>query len=260
MRTTYFSFWTLIFFLFLPMFVSNAQSQQNESANQKKQELPAETDTSEFANMELPPLSVLLEAAGNNPQTENLKSTKTMAEIDYKSIKREWLGKVGISGSYNYGVGASMGNGTTSSGTSVLNYSSTLSSSYGVGIGVGVPLSVFSDHKSKMKKQEELLKQIDNQLQQSINDNKLKIIELYTTASLNLNTLKSKSEVAVLANAMLQMKETDYVNGMINISELSSAKKEQADAFSEYQSSKAELTRAILLLELQTGVKIINHP
>lgn len=210
-----------------------------------------------FENLILPPLSDFLEAIENSPQIGFIKSTKVVEEINLKSIKQEWLSYLRLSGNYNYGMGANI-NSTTGLNGSVLEYSGVLMSSYSVGAGLGLTLSELFDHKNKVKKQGERLKQIDYQLFIAKEEQKIKIIEAYTTASQIIGTLKTKAELVVIATSMMKGIETNFATGNADLVELNTGKSAQSIAVSDYESAKAELTKSILLLEMLTGVKTVN--
>ncbi|MDD4640935.1 MAG: TolC family protein [Bacteroidales bacterium] len=250
------SFASLIIMLF-PFFIF---AQENEDVNSLDLSSTfIENEAEKFSDLILPPLSSLLEAAENSLQIQYLHSIRASLELDYKSVKRDWLEKISLSGNYRYGLGASFSSTATEISESTLNYSNTLSSTYGISVGFGLPLSYLFEHKADLKRQEELLRQADIQIELALQENKLRIIETYTLASEQLNLLKTKAELVYINIALSKMKESDYLNGLIDLQELSSQKTEENNALSEYETAKATLKKAILNLEMFTNIKISNY-
>jgi len=219
-------------------------------------------DSADLADLKLPSLATLLEAADKNPQIALLKSQKSVLEIDKKAIKMDWLNQISLSGSYSYGIGTSMSNSPSTGGGSstILNYSNELRSSYGIGVGVGTSIGyVLVGYRSKVKKQTELLKQSDLLIQQNIQSIKLQVLELYTTA-LNLLTFQKKNiELLYLANSALRIKTADYAMGMTDLIGLAAAITAQKEVQTEYETANALLTKLFYQLEILTGIKIANN-
>jgi len=73
-----------------------------------------------------------------------------------------------------------------------------------------------------------------------------------------MNTLKVRAESKELSDADVKMSETNYLNGNLELSELNYRKSMQATAIANYETTRAELNKAILHLELLTNVKILK--
>ncbi|MDD2612351.1 MAG: TolC family protein [Bacteroidales bacterium] len=250
---------SILFYFFLLFLGINfhLNAQENDTSTIIQTTDTTDQNADNLENLILPPLSYLLEAIENSPQIGYIKSTKTVEELNLKSIKQDWLSYLHFSGNYNYGKGTSLSSNTNGTG-SVLQYSDALNSSYGIGAGLGLTVSELFEHKNKVKKQGERLKQIDYQILIAKEEQKIKIIEAYTTANQIIGTLKTKAELVVIATSMMKTIETNFTTGNADLVELNTGKTAQSAAVSDYESAKAELTRSILLLEMLTGVKIIN--
>jgi len=252
--------YSIIFILFLLLsgIIFQIHAQENDTTDIVSILDVSDISSDEFENLVLPPLSDLLEAIENSPQIAYLRSAKVVEELNLKSTKLEWLSYLHFSGNYNYGLGANITSSTSSTG-GYLQYSDALSSSYGIGAGIGLSLSTVFDHKNKIKRQQEVLKQLDQRLFIAKEEQKIKIIEAYTTANQILGTLKTKAELVVIANSMMEGIEINFASGNAGLVELNTGKAAQSAAITDYESAKAELTRSILLLEMLTGIKIINN-
>jgi len=229
-------------------------------ATNNQPSLLAGIDTSQLNDLTLPPLATLLEAVESNPQVEYLKSQKKNIELDLSMVKKEWMGRINVSGNYTYGRGTSLSNSTAGGSTDpVLTYANALRSTYGIGIGAGLPLSFFSDHAGKVKKTEELLKQSDLLTKQEIQSIKLQVVEIYTNLDMLIKSRKKTIDLLFIANSLLKMKAADYANGVIDLTEYSSIVSNQKSIQSELDATTAQIIRSKYQLEILTGVKITNQ-
>jgi len=228
-------------------------------ATNNQPSLLAGIDTSQLNDLTLPPLATLLDAVESNPQIEYLKSQKKNIELDLSMVKREWMGRINVSGNYSYGKGTSLNTTTAGSTDPVLTYANALRSTYGIGIGAGLPLSFFSDHAGKVKKTEELLKQSDLLTKQEIQSIKLQVVEIYTNLDMLLKSRKKTIDLLFIANSLLRMKAADYANGVIDLTEYSSIVSNQKSIQSELDATTAQIIRSKYQLEILTGVKITNQ-
>ena len=229
-------------------------------ATNNQPSLLAGIDTSQLNDLTLPPLATLLDAVESNPQIEYLKSQKKNIELDLSMVKKEWMGRINVSGNYTYGRGTSLSNSTAGGSTDpVLTYANALRSTYGIGIGAGLPLSFFSDHAGKVKKTEELLKQSDLLTKQEIQSIKLQVVEIYTNLDMLIKSRKKTIDLLFIANSLLRMKAADYANGVIDLTEYSSIVSNQKSIQSELDATTAQIIRAKYQLEILTGVKITNQ-
>jgi outer membrane protein TolC len=221
---------------------------------------PINIDSSEMADIVLPPLSTFLEAIESTPQIELLKSQRIGLQIDFKDIKNEWMERINVAGNYSYGKGTSLSNTSTGSSTDpILNYYNNVRSTYAIGIGIGLPISYFSVHKGKIKKQKELLKQADFVQLQTLQQIKLQVVEIYTNLEMLLKSRKKNIELLYISNTLLRMKSADYVNGMIDLNEYSTIVSNQKSIQSEMDATTAQIIKDKYQLEILTGVNFSNQ-
>ena len=86
----------------------------------------------------------------------------------------------------------------------------------------------------------------------------MEIIELYATATSQLNVLKLRAESLVLANVQYNIAEKDFTNNAIESGTLSLEKERQSDALEAFEKSKFELTKRLMILELITRTPILK--
>lgn len=210
-----------------------------------------------YTSLTLPALSVFLDAAENGTKVNYQKAKKEEEEGTLLKTKREWMTSLRVFGNYQYGqVGANVVNETTTSST--LQFSSQVQSLYNGGVAISLPLDIVWDRKNRIRTQQARIKQSDYQIKQALEELKIEISEYYISALQHLNTLKVKAESVVIANSDIKMSETNYLNGNLALSELNYRKSMQATAITNYETTKAELNKAILHLELLTSIKILK--
>ncbi|MPN13912.1 hypothetical protein SDC9_161238 [bioreactor metagenome] len=90
-------------------------------------------------------------------------------------------------------------------------------------------------------------------------EQKLRIIEMYTKAVKELSVLKLKAESLSFANTQFELAQQDFLNGNIRAGELSQIKSIQTDALETYENTRAELNKALLQLEILSKTKILNR-
>jgi outer membrane protein TolC len=90
-------------------------------------------------------------------------------------------------------------------------------------------------------------------------EQKIRIIEVYTQAVKELSVLKLKAESLSFANAQFELAQQDFMNGNIQAGELSQVKSIQMNAHESYEQTRSELNRALLQLEILAKTKILNR-
>jgi len=212
----------------------------------------------DYAKIVLPPLSLLLEAAVNSPRVATLIATKQEEEGNLKTVKRNWMNNIFVFGNYQYGAfGANVSNSTAQTGM-VLQYTTQVQSVYNTGAGINLPIELLYNRNNRIKTQKNKLKQANYQILQAIDEQKMQIADVYSIAIQQLAVLKIKAEVITLSTTEMQMGEAQYLNGDITLGQLNSIKTTQATALINYESTRAELNKAILFLEILTRVDIIK--
>ena len=74
-----------------------------------------------------------------------------------------------------------------------------------------------------------------------------------------MNVLKLRAESLVITNAHYAIAEKDFANGTIDSGELSIEKQRQTISLEQYENTKAELTKNLLILETITQTPILNR-
>lgn len=212
----------------------------------------------EIEKMELPPLSVFLDAVTENATVKRAQSQVEQLKNDYRLEKRNWLNYFRLSGMYSYGRYNVIGN---ASDEFTPMYQTTMSSAqhnFNVGANVGVSLGDLINRPLKLKKYKYGIEQLQYTQDEVMEDRKLKVLEAYNAVTEQLATIKAKAETAALYNAQMKISENNFIQGKIDIISLSLERARRTGAVTSYEQSRVALHNSIVLLEMLTNVKIIK--
>lgn len=217
----------------------------------------------DYKGLKLPPLSVLFDAAENNPRINFQRAKKEEEEGGLTKTKREWMTSLRAFGNYQYGqvvanAGTQTGSSTDKNGVTALQFSTQNQSLYNGGVALSLPLDILWDRKNRIRTQQARVKQSDYQIQQAIEELKIEISENYMNAMQQLNALSVRAEAVKIADSDIEMSKNSFLNGRLTIAEYNYRKTMQATAIANYETTKAELHKAILHLEILTNVKILK--
>lgn len=213
----------------------------------------------DYERVQLPPLSVFLESVYEHPSIQIYEAKRDEANAEFKQTKTEWLNYFRISGMYQYGSVVSLSTTSTTDLQPFLSSTGRNQHTYNGGVSVVVPLGDLFGQKQKVRSQRARLRQVEYEYEISLEERKLKILEAYNQVLQDLATLKAKSDAAALYNAQMKISEQDFINGKIDIIELSLERGRRSTAVVNYQEGRAALHNAITLLEMLTNIKIINR-
>ncbi len=246
------------YFFFLTIFFLFCTFQTVELQAQKNVEL-SEFNIDDYKKISLPPLDILYENAKNNPVYE-LAEVKEQIEIsNLRKEKKAWLNYFSLRGSYQYGMFGNESTYTDVYTPVYFNYSTAAQNSYSVGAGISIPLDHLFDLKGRSNRQKMLVKSAALEKEQKFEEIKKDIIILYSNAQSQLNVLKLRSENLVITNAHYEIAEKNFANGTIDSGELSVEKQRQTVSLEQYENTKAELTKSLLILESTTRTPILKR-
>ncbi|MGV8139824.1 MAG: TolC family protein [Mangrovibacterium sp.] len=211
---------------------------------------------SDYANLELPSLKVLFENAQKSSTVKFYNTRKEEQESLVKTEKRRWMENIRGVGSYQYGKTGVLS--YSQNNASLYYYSDIEQSFYSVGVAVSVPLSDIFDRKNRIRRQKFAAEAMGLEAERWLDEQKLRIIEAYTSAQQYLSVLKMRIEALSLADAQYRLAQSDFTSGKINAQELNIQKGFQVSALSDYEQNRAFLNRALLQLEVLSETKIVN--
>lgn len=213
----------------------------------------------ELESLELPPLSVFLDAVTENATVKRAQSQVEQVKNEYRIQKRDWWNYIKLNGMYSYGRYNVIGN---ASDEFTPMYQTTMSSAqhnFNVGASVGVSLGDIINRPLKLKKYKYEIEQFQYSQEEVMEERRLKVLEAYNAVTEQLATINAKAETAALYNAQMKISEYNFIQGKIDIITLSLERGRRSGAVTNYEQSRVALHNSIILLEMLTNVKIIKE-
>lgn len=221
--------------------------------------LVSQNVSTEIVDMELPPLSIFLDAVVENATVKRAQSQVEQTKNEYRLQKRDWWNYLKLNGMYSYGRYNVIGN---ASDEYTPMYQTTMSSAqhnFNVGAIVAVPVGDLVNRKLKLKKYKYSIEQQQYIQEEVMEDRRLRILEAYNSVTEQLSTIRAKAESAAMYNAQMKISENDFIQGIIDLKSLSLERARRTGAVTNYEQSRVALHNSIVLLEMLTGVKIIKE-
>ncbi len=212
----------------------------------------------EIEKMELPPLSVFLDAVSENATVKKAQSQIAQAKNEYRLEKREWWNYFRLNANYAFGRFNTI---NENSETFVDWYQSTsvgTRHTFNLGASFSIGLGDLFNRPIKLKDYRYKIEQLQYAQDEVMEDRKLKILEAYNAVTEQLATIKAKAETAALYNAQIKISEYNFVQGKITITELAVERARRSGAVTIYEQARVALHNSIILLEMLTNVKIIR--
>lgn len=257
----------------LPLLVSAQQEMTREERIKaleklKLQDTKLEANTSglieqsmpyEVEKLELPPLSVFLDAVTENATVKRAQSQVAQVQNEYRLQKRDWWNYFRLNANYAYGRFNTL---NENSETLVDWYQTTTVGSrhtFNVGASFSVGLGDLFNRRIKLKKYKYDIEQLQYTQDEVMEERKLRVLESYNSVTEQLATIKAKAENAALYNAQMKISENNFIQGKIDIITLSLERARRSAAVVNYEQSRVALHNSIILLEMLTNVKIIKE-
>ena len=257
----------------LPLLVSAQQEMTREERIKaleklKLQDTKLEANTSglieqsmpyEVEKLELPPLSVFLDAVTENATVKCAQSQVAQVQNEYRLQKRDWWNYFRLNANYAYGRFNTL---NENSETLVDWYQTTTVGSrhtFNVGASFSVGLGDLFNRRIKLKKYKYDIEQLQYTQDEVMEERKLRVLESYNSVTEQLATIKAKAENAALYNAQMKISENNFIQGKIDIITLSLERARRSAAVVNYEQSRVALHNSIILLEMLTNVKIIKE-
>lgn len=212
----------------------------------------------ETEKIELPPLSVFLNAAYENPSIKRQEALMDEKRARYKIAKRDWLNYFRVSSGYSYGVFSALTNSSNETTPPFQAWSGSAQNTWNVGANVSVSIGDLINTKQKMNIQKSILRQAQYEYDQAVESRKLTILNAYNSVVEQLATIRAKAEAAAMYEAQMKISESEFVNGQMSLESLSMERARRTGALVTFQECKVQLHNAITLLELLTNIKILD--
>lgn len=206
--------------------------------------------------LELPPLETFLQSVYENSTVKNKIALCNQMKAEYKLSKRDWMDYLQFHANYAYGYFYNMNNFYTESAPA---NTARAQHTYNIGANISFSLGDLLNRKTRLKSRQALIDQASFSRDEAIEERKLKILNAYNAILENLTVMKPRAEAVALYNAEMKICENDYINGKIDIIELSLERSRRSGTIVSYQQGRVALHNAVKTLELLTNIKIIKE-
>ncbi len=258
--------------LCFPAFQSPVMAQQEMTREErvkileslKKEDLKQENDLtesntpSELEKLELPPLSVFLDAVIENATVKRAQSQVEQIKNEYRLQKRDWWNYFRVNGNYAYGRYNVLNDNSDSYNDWYQSTTASARHTFNVGASVGVSLGDLINRPLKLKKYKYDIEQLQYVQDEVMEERRLRVLEAYNAVTEQLATIKAKAETAALYNAQMKITEYNFIQGKLDIISLSMERARRSGAVTNYEQSRVALHNSIVLLEMLTNVRIIK--
>ena len=238
--------------------ILEALKAEDEKTNISTVGLITSSMPTEIDKLELPPLSVFLDAVIENATVKRAQSQVEQVRNQYRLQKRNWWNYFRFNGNYSYGRYNVIGN---ASDEFTPMYQTTMSSAqhnFNVGASVGISLGELFNRPLKLKDYRYQIEQLQYSQEEVMEQRKLRVLEAYNAVTEQLATIKAKAESAALDNAQMKISENNFIQGTIDIISLSLERARRSGAVVSYEQARVALHNSIVLLEMLTNVKVIK--
>ncbi|WP_294588210.1 TolC family protein [uncultured Bacteroides sp.] len=232
---------------------------EEEKMEMNTMELASQNYSIEVEKLQLPPLSVFLDAVTENATVKRAQSQVEQVKNQYRLEKRNWWNYFRLNGNYGYGRYNVISN---ASDTFTQVYQTTTSNAqhnFNVGASVGVSVGDLINRPIKLKDYRYQIEQLKYVQEEVMEERRLKVLEAYNAVTEQLATIKAKAETAALYNAQMKISENNFIQGSIDIISLSLERARRTGAVTSYEQSRVQLHNSIVLLEMLTNIKVINN-
>ena len=238
--------------------ILEALKAEDEKTNISTVGLITSSMPTEIDKLELPPLSVFLDAVIENATVKRAQSQVEQVRNQYRLQKRNWWNYFRFNGNYSYGRYNLICN---ASDEFTPMYQKTMSSAqhnFNVGASVGISLGELFNRPLKLKDYRYQIEQLQYSQEEVMEQRKLRVLEAYNAVTEQLATIKAKAESAALYNAQMKISENNFIQGTIDIISLSLERARRSGAVVSYEQARVALHNSIVLLEMLTNVKVIK--
>lgn len=221
-------------------------------------ELATQNIPENLDELQIPPLSVFLDAVVENATVKKACSRVEQSKNEYLLQKRDWMNYFRINGAYGYGRYNIIGNASNEFTPMYQTSMSSAQHTFNIGASVNIPIGDIINRPQKLKKYKYDIEQLQYAQEEVMEERRLRILEAYNAVTEQLATIKAKAETAALYNAQMKISENNFIQGKIDIITLSLERGRRSGAVTNYEQSRVALHNSIILLEMLTNVKIIK--
>lgn len=219
----------------------------------------SENSTINFSNFHLPPLSVLLENAKQNPNILSLEKAQELAKAEVAKQKRHIFSYVTGHASYSYGKTDMWGQGSNTYETVLKQYQGREQSYWNVGVNLAVPLEDILDLAGSVKRKRLEVDIAMYKKDQAYDELKKEITTLFIKITNSLVTLKTAGEASAIYQGAGALNLEDFHQGNMTIEDFAWNKMHEMSTVTTYQDMQTQVTTDIITLELLTHTPILTN-
>lgn len=238
--------------------ILNALKAEDEKTNISTVGLITSSQPTEIEQLDLPPLSVFLDAVVENATVKRAQSQVEQVKNQYRLQKRDWWNYFRLNGNYSYGRYNIIGNASDEFTPAYQTTMASAQHNFNVGASVGITLGDLFNRPLKLKDYRYQIEQLQYAQEEVMEQRRLRVLEAYNAVTEQLATIKAKAESAALYNAQMKISENNFIQGSIDIITLSLERARRSGAVVSYEQARVALHNSIVLLEMLTNVKIIK--
>lgn len=241
-------------FIFLTLLMLDGFSQTPPDHN--TYELISENLDSSYSIPKLPSLETVIDSAIiYSPLVKSFQTTVEIEKTDVKTKKREILKSISLFSNYMYG-----NNGLLTPTQNIVNNSLAYNPNirtvnYQIGLQFKLDLFSVVDRQNKIKREQLEVLFAENEYVKIELQLKEQIIRQYRSLELNQKLLAIYAATKQSAYVNLQMAERQFLDGEINISDVTQVTDALTKATTEFEKAKSSYLIAFEMLELTVGVK-----
>lgn len=172
----------------------------------------------ETKKIELLPIEQIIDSAiSTNPTLQKQRSKKEIINQQIKLNNKSWLNHISITGNSLYGTGSIIDNQSTAT-NEIIRFQNSTSVNYNIGLSMRVPLSSIINTRNEKKILKEEYKIIEYEDNEILNELINKISLKYYSIVNNLNQAELASEVLEANRMKMELSESFFKSGKIDIS------------------------------------------
>jgi len=212
-----------------------------------------------FSNFHLPPLSVLLENARQNPSILSLAKAEELARAEVLKQKKNVLSFLTGHASYSYGKTDLWGNNSTTLSNVIYQYQGNTQNYWSVGATLQVPVADLFDLGQSVRRKRIEAEKLEADKNNAFDQLKLQIATLYIKITNDLVTLKTASESSAAYQGAGALLKEQFEDGSEDIAGYAWHKMHELSTVMSYQELQSTILVNIITLEILTHTPIITN-
>lgn len=219
----------------------------------------AQTDTG-GSGWKLPPLEALIDSALiHSSLVKGANSTVQLSELELMDAKKDWMQRISLSSSLRYGSIYDYSSMYESEGTpTFLSITESKFAPYvNMGLNLNMPISDIVDRKRKIEKAKVKVDISESRMEDIERSVKQTVVTAYYEVMNAQEILSVRDEIKSSASVLFDQASEDYKGNKITFAEFTRINEIYLNAKSQVESQKIALLKAIRILEIIVGIRII---